>query len=349
MLNSNKKDYSELSIYISRKVPVILPPRSILNLNLSLIVILLFILVNVEFNPGLENEKQLLNRLKVDSKSWGIFQKASNFKATSNFPFKVLSTNSGNLEVRGRNLYYQRRKIFLVGVSRREALHRDWYKFGLKKYEDEIIKYKLNYERIDAVRNYKKLRRHCLKMKKHGIIVELTLYDSGQGGFLADIDQVIKATGDLGNIIYEPVNELYSDKDVRVAKKLTNYLVKKGFIVSAGAFGAGGEKWSEKFDPIKSANQIISVHRPWYKESILKYKKARKPIIRNEYFDRGELGLNGVISVMSESFEAGAAGVNYYGFRMERLKDLARLDPEPYWKYLKFVSLFCQKLQKRKT
>jgi len=316
--------------------------------HLFLFLILLLSLV-IEFNPELIIKEQFFNHLNVDSKGWRFLQQDSNFKTTTTSFFQASLPNSGVLKVQGRNLYYRGRKIFLVGVSRREALHRNWYNFSLKKYEDEIIKYKLNYERIDAVRDYKKLRRHCQKMKKHGIIVELTLYDSGQGGFLANIDQVIKATGDLGNIIYEPVNELYSDEDVKVAKRLTNYLVKKGFLVSAGAFGAAGEKWSEKFDPINSPNQIISVHRAWDKESILKYKKAKKPIIRNEYFDRGQLGLNGVIRVMSESFEAGAAGVNYYGFRMESLKDLARLDPEPYWKYLKFASLFSQKLNWKKT
>jgi len=51
---------------------------------------------------------------------------------------------------------------------------------------------------------------------------------------------------------------------------------------------------------------------------------------------------------MMESFEAGAAGVNYYGFRMNELEDLSIFDPEPYWKYLKFASLFSRKLHKRK-
>lgn len=258
---------------------------------------------------------------------------------SSTQPFQSLAA----LEVKGRDLFYQGKKIYLIGVSRREALHRRWYDFGLERYENEMIKYSLNYERIDAIRDYDKLRKHCQKMKDHGIIVELTLYDEGQGGYLADVDKVIEATADLGNIVYEPVNELYSDKDVSIAKELTRYIVRKGLLVSAGAFGAGGEEWSEKFDPIHSENQIISVHRHWDKESITRYLSSGKLIFRNEYFDRGDLALSGTRRIMEESFEAGANGVNYYGFRMRALKDLPRLDPEPYWKYLEFASVLRKK------
>lgn len=298
--------------------------------------------INKIFNVPLNNSKASKFFLKKT------ISKSPNFYELHNSSNSLPPRHHRSLQVRGRDLYYQGGKIYLVGVSRREALGRNWYGFGLKRYENEIIKYRLNYERIDVVRDYRKLRKHCQKMRNYGIIVELTLYDRDQGGFLADVNKVIEATGDLGNIIYEPVNELYSDEDVKIAKKLTRYLVRKGFLVSAGAYGAGGEKWSEKFDPIKSQNQIISVHRHWDKESILKYLSAGKPVVRNEYFDRGDLGLAGTMRIMIESFEAGAAGVNYYGFRMNALKDLPRLDPEPYWKYLKFVSQLSKKFQTKK-
>lgn len=226
-------------------------------------------------------------------------------------------TGSG-IEISGRDIYYNGNKLYLVGVSMREALHREtlqvsdgWYDKSLDWYENVLISSGINYVRHDISNDYDMLRRHVMKMRDHGIIVELTLTDGDR--YLGDPYRAIEATKDLGNVIYEPVNEFGSkQEDVQIARELTDYIVSQGLIASAGAWsGSSGRHLSDQFDPVNSKNQIITVHRNWDTASISRYLSANKPIIRNEYF---RLPGSKMQQIMEESFSAGAAGVNYYPF-----------------------------------
>jgi len=243
--------------------------------------------------------------------------------------------------------------ITLIGCSRWEALARAkgiWYNWGTKNfdwYENQLIKSGINYVRHGIIPDLDFVRQHCKRMKKAGIIVELTIYNSqieyNMGNPLDAIDRTI----DLDNIIYDVHNEFVDkEEDIAYAVMLINYIRNLNGICSAGAWGhsPNGQQYSEIFDPINSHNQIVSVHREWTKDWIIRYMGHNKPVIRNEYFDRGDLGLDGTKRIMKETIEAGGH-CNYYGFRDKSiLSDLKYPDPEPWYVYLDWIGNYCRKI-----
>jgi len=246
--------------------------------------------------------------------------------------------------------------IILIGCSRWEVLARakgisnNWGTKSFDWYEKQLIKSGINYVRHGIIPDYKFVRQHCKRMKKAGIIVELTIYNSQVKYDMGNPMEAIDATIDLPNVFYDVHNEfLDKEEDIAKAKELIDYIRSKGGICSAGAWGysPNGQEYSERFDPINSRNQIISVHREWTKEWIVKYTGYDKPVIRNEYFDRGVLGLEGTKQIMRETIEAGGH-CGYYGFRDKNvLPDLKYPDPESWDKYLKFIGDYCKEINWR--
>lgn len=175
---------------------------------------------------------------------------------------------------------------------------------------------------------------------------------------LGSIEGTIEATKDLKNIIYECWNELYSEDDVDKATKIAKDLREQGLIVSGGAFGAGGEKYAKyaKKKGLYDTVNIIQVHRHWPypahedNDTILDYRSYKKPIGRNEFFDRRKLGLRKTKFIFEKSIEHGASLVNYYGFRMQGFGSDNCEDAEgnPYYKYLEIASDVLSKYEKTK-
>jgi len=244
-----------------------------------------------------------------------------------------------------------------IGVWRREALCLEagqegehWSRCG-KNYsltwaEREFHKYGLNYLRTDICNDPKLVRSFCERMYEKNVVVELTLKDSVRD--LGSIEETVEATKDLKNIIYECWNELYAEDDVDGAISIAKNLRNQGLIVSGGAIGAGGEKYADyaKKKGLYDIVSIIQVHRHWPYQNhedndwILGYKHYDKPIGRNEFFDRKELGLSGVKFIFEKSLEHGAQLVNYYGFRVPGFGSDNCEDAEgsPYYKYLEIAS-----------
>jgi len=249
-----------------------------------------------------------------------------------------------------------------VGVWRREALCLEtgqegytWQRCGqnysLIWAEREFHKYGLNYLRTDICNIPSLVRSFCERMYNKNIVVELTLRDGIRD--LGSIEETIEATKDLKNVIYECWNELYSEDDVDRAISIAKSLRNQGLIVSGGAFGAGGEKYAKyaKKKGLYDIISIIQVHRHWPypahedNDTILDYKDYKKPIGRNEFFDRKKLGLKKTKFIFEKSIEHGASLVCYYGFRMPGFgsDDCEDAEGNLYWKYLEIASKILSK------
>jgi len=228
-----------------------------------------------------------------------------------------------------------------VGVWRRELLRRaikkkdNLYGKNLEWFMALVFDYGLNYVRTDACEDYALVRWFCQKMYENNVVVELTLTDGDTN--LGNPRRVVPSVKDLPNVIFEPVNEFFKNKnDLNTAWWWCNHLRELGLYTSAGAYGIGGQSLSEKFDPANSTNHIITVHREWYKASIQRYNSSNKPILRNEFFG---VSAQEMARIMRESFEAGASGVCYYGLRSKTLfPDLQKQDPDLWSLYFTTAS-----------
>jgi hypothetical protein len=173
-------------------------------------------------------------------------------------------------------------------------------------------------------------------MGEHGIIVEIGLYCEHIPDQMGDPFEAVDATIDLENVFYDCHNEFLNVDDVEKVKSIVRYVKDKGGICSAGAWGHSphGQEYSERFDPIGSDNDIVSVHRQWTKTWITRYT-AHKPVVRNEYFDlNNAIGFEGMKRIMKETVEAGA-GCQYYMFN------------DDIWKErLKWAGEYCRELNK---
>ena len=244
--------------------------------------------------------------------------------------------------------------IILIGCSRWEALARakniedDWGNKSFDWYENQLIKSGINYVRHGIIPDYEFVRQHCKRMEKAGIIVELTIHNSQIEYDMGNPMDAVDATIDLPNVFYDVHNEFLVKDDIAITINLISYIHSRGGICSAGAWGhsPNGQRYSETFDPIRSPNQIISVHREWTTEWITKYIGHGKPVIRNEYFDRGILGLEGTKRIMRETIEAGGH-CQYYGFAMSGLSGLINPDPQPYDVYLNWIGNYCKEINRR--
>jgi len=254
-----------------------------------------------------------------------------------------------------------KRETFLVGVSRREAWHRDlgiftkdkltWKPYSYDWYIEQVKKYRLNYFRHDAISNCDYMRKRCIEIyEKCQAVVEVTLGDGSRD--LGYFDNTIAALKDLPNIVFEVWNEMKNDDDVETAYNYAKKLAKLGLICSGGAIGAGKTQYADKFFAKNPPVTIIQVHRHWPYPSkpgndwILKYVNHGKPVGRNEYFDMGKLGPNKSRFIMEQSFKHGAKAVNYYGFRIKDLDGSLKGDSAPYYKYLEFAAEVKKQLNK---
>lgn len=241
-----------------------------------------------------------------------------------------------SLEIQDNNILVNGVSWKGYGVSRREILHRaigDWhslYNKTLEWFMGLSIQYGLNFERIDSCRDYQLLYDYCEDRRKNGIVVEITLMDEDRnmGAPIRAIDELAP----LPNVIFDPVNEFSTDDPLNDAWWFCDHIMNEGLISAAGNFGNGTENLSQRFNPMKSNNQIINVHRHWDKATIENYRRvSSKPIIRDEFF---MITTDRMKQIAEESFDAGACGVNYYGERDKGLfPDLERQDPEAWEKY----------------
>lgn len=233
--------------------------------------------------------------------------------------------------------------IKLCGVSRWEALwrevggpnyHYNWEPYSLAWYENELAKYGINYVRHGAVQDYDFVYQHCKRMKEKRIMVELTVFRGLSEGRLIDLTpENIRTLAGLGNVFFDCHNEFMdSREDVEEAIIIARLISENGGIVSGGAWGAStdGERNAELFQRTCGYHEISTVHRQWNKAEIEKSLQYGRPVIRNEYFDRGALGLDVVKQIMRETFEAGGQGCQYYGFAIEGLEGLIAPDPFDY-------------------
>jgi len=244
--------------------------------------------------------------------------------------------------------------IILCGVSRWEALWRekglyhDWGPYSLAWYEEELGKYGINYVRHGAIENFDFVYEHCRRLKDKGIIVELTVFRGLEEGRLMELSETnIRALAGLGNVFFDCHNE-FTDSlaDVYEAKAIADIIAGYGCIVSGGAYGASsnGEQNAAFFHQICSSHQISTVHRQWTSGEIQNALKYGKPVIRNEYFDRGKLGLEIVKQIMRETFDVGGQGCQYYGFAIPGLGGLIAPDPFDYRAMLEFAGQLTRKL-----
>jgi len=306
-------------------------------------------------NQSDKNKPMTDKRLKkIDQKADRIEQLADAIREQINEP------EPPELKIQDDKLYFLdggKEQFLGVGVWRREALCLEtgqegniWQRCGqnysLTWAEGEFHKYSLNYLRTDICNIPSLVRSFCERMYNKNVVVELTLRDGVRD--LGNIEKIIEATKDLKNIIYECWNELYSEDDVDRAISIAKNLREQGLIVSGGAFGAGGEKYADyaKKKGLYDIVSIIQVHRHWPypnhedNDTILDYKDYKKPIGRNEFFDRRELRLSGVKFIFEKSIEHGASLVCYYGFRTLGFGSDNCEDAEgnPYYKYLEIAS-----------
>jgi len=262
------------------------------------------------------------------------------------------------LRVMGGGLFYGNKRVKLPGVGRWEAWWRDleipgqgtWGKKSYNWYVDQIVKYKLPYVRHGSVKDPLYVRDKCIELKERGlaafglpIFVELTL-SNGDLPYLGDPEKMVDKTLDIGTVFYDSHNEFLDKKAwYDRAVEITDMVLSKGGIVGGGAWGhsSQGKEWSQKYINEYGKSSYITSHRPWTKKQIEDLVKLGKPVVFNEYFDRGDLGLSETEAIMRRAFEAGAAAVQYYGVRCpDCTQDIPNCDPAPFWKYFEMAGKF---------
>lgn len=161
---------------------------------------------------------------------------------------------------------------------------------------------------------------------------------------LDEIGDLIK----LGNVFFDAHNEFCDDFNVSKIIEIIQKIKDKDGLMSAGAWGyyAYAQQNYELFHKQCNFHDIESVHREWDTASIEKALKFDKPVIRNEYLARWSpiLNLEETKRIMKETIEAGAQGVQYYGFAYEGLPGLKQWDSFDYGEMPKFAGNLCQQL-----
>ena len=316
-------------------------------------------------NNKIHQLNQVIGKQEVEIEYWqdkyyaeASIPKRPDYCQPDECPFKSNSKKKSKLAIRKGKLCYKdggTKPVKLVGVSRWEALARAkrlWYSWGDKSlhwYEEQLINSGINYVRHGSVSDMDFVRCHCERMAEADIIVELTIHNSQVNYDMGNPKEIVNATIDLPNVFYDVHNEfLGNEEDVNTAHRLIDYIREKGGICSAGAWGHSrkGKTLSEQFNPVRSRNQIISVHREWTPDWISKYTGYGKPVIRNEFFARYKplLSLEDVKKIFVQTFGAGGQGCQYYGFAYEGLPGLKKYDPFNWKKILDWAGWYCKEL-----
>jgi len=258
------------------------------------------------------------------------------------------------LTVENGKILYGGKAIKLCGVSRWEALWRetgehdpagDWGKYSLEWYENKLIESGINYVRHGGIRNSNLLYDHCKRMKKAGIIVEITAFRAHKDskGVLVtqeDMGELAK----LGNVIFDINNEFLDGPDSNIDKaiEIAKNLKSQGCIVSGGAWsGVNGKRQANLFLNYYQDLDIITHHRDWNVDSFRETLSYGKPVLFNEFFAmKSNMSLVEVKNLMRLAFDCGIRGiqgVQYYGFRFDGIPGLSQYDPFDYQKILDYA------------
>lgn len=242
------------------------------------------------------------------------------------------------LSVSDGKIYYGDEPITLIGVSRWEALWReygehgwhDWGEYSLEWYEKQLIDSGINYVRHGGIQNFDYLYSHCERMRDAGIIVEVTVYRVGEpDGILVDLDRMGELA-ELGNVFFDVCNEFIGNDntEIQTVIDIANNLKSQGCIVSAGAWsGDDGKAMSDLFYTRYSGHDIATHHREWAADSFNETLARGKPSLFNEFFAmREQLGLQDVQDLMNLVLTEGFSGVTYYGVRFA-IPGITNLDP----------------------
>ncbi len=248
------------------------------------------------------------------------------------------------LEIKNGKLCYGSITKF-VGVSRREILMRAKGQVGglspdyiLEDYERDIIDSGINYVRHIGVMDTAFLKAHCERMKAHGIIVEVEVYESETSEVRVDLS-AMGEIAELGNVFFDVGNEFLDPQSaVNAVIDICEQLKSQGCIVSAGAWGSShhGEEYSKEFHERYNGNHLNTHHRHWTAGSFQETIALGKPVCFNEYFSQGNLTLDQTKAIMKTAFNMGIH-VNYYGFRFDKIPGLTKYDPFDYMLILKYA------------
>ena len=247
------------------------------------------------------------------------------------------------LVVRNNKLFFKRKgrvRIVLLGCSFRNVLNwtkwHDWHNWhpwvrNLKDYIRAVKVSKVNYQRVDIKHNGKgkakirATRTFCRKMYALGVVVEVTIW--GRGFQIKNWKKAVRLLGAEPNVILDALNE-FQGKDwgqmYRALEKV-NYIVNKGFIGGAGAWGRSklGETIAKRF-ALKNRGQTQTRHmrypplKPWKKA--IKADSKKKIVLCNELLIHDPDGIHGwmhsgapwkeVESYVRGALKAEATGVN---------------------------------------
>ncbi len=230
------------------------------------------------------------------------------------------------LSVEGSQILYGGKSIILIGASCRLALWKGnpdypdydpWPDgYSLEKYEQEIIDSGINYVRHLGTLDTEFLIAHCQRMKEHGIIVEVEVYDPELSPLsLVEINRMGKLAL-LGNVLFNVGNEFRDNKSaIDIVIDLCERLKAQGCIVGAGAWGwsVHGKDYAQEFHDKYSGHHYETTHRNWDLASWNEALSYNKPVLWNEFFNRGELTLDDIETYVNQATQSGVH-VQYYAF-----------------------------------
>ena len=256
------------------------------------------------------------------------------------------------LSVKDGKILYGGEPIKLCGVSRWEALWRagempgydkTWGDYSLEWYEQQLIESGINHVRHAGIKDSNFLYNHCERMKRHDINIEVTVFRAKKDsrGALVTIEDMGELAK-LGNVFFDINNEFMDEPaNVAVAISVARQLKKQGCIISGGAWStASGKEQADDFFSKYDGLDIISHHRDWNEDSFRADVQKGKPVNFNEFFAmRSGMSLAKTKQLMKLAFDCGCCGVQYYGWRDEKLglPGLTKFDPFDYEEMLNYA------------
>lgn len=226
------------------------------------------------------------------------------------------------LSVSGGVLYCGNKKFKGAGASSRLALLDKTGEHGFGpwppdyQFEDYIQDIKdsgINYVRHIGSMDFDFLKAHCQEMKDNNIVVEVEVYDPALLDFpFVDISRMGELS-ELGNVLINPGNEFRDDaSQVNIVLDICEDLTNQGCIVGSGAWSDPGEPLSELFFSSNPKISYSTHHRHWVEAHWKKTIAYGFPTMANEIFNLTGMSLTDVSLLMSQAFQAGCQGVQYY-------------------------------------